>query len=496
MSKKTTTQAKTTILNFVLLILTLGFAGTSTLAMAKEPAGIIKLVRGKVKILDAKTKKVVADPSGKRGRDTKKGSPFYEGETIQTAASARVKLEFVEGKNTVVLGPGTSLVISRAGDGASKKGTDLELTKGAVRSTVNAKYSAKGDDVFQVKTPNAVAGVRGTVFNVEFNVKTAKTKVVTVEGLVSLMNRREVPTGGQGSGRFNNENRGEVLVAAGSKSEMSAGAEAPTPPQKASQQEIEQADELESAVEDESQEGESEATPTTASNSEQNEELEGEASESDGASGAEGNSENDQETAASESDADSEGEPAGPESADNDSESDQPEQETAAAENDKPEQDSSGAETNNEKPDRETADAGRDSEGDSQAQPRQQPGPVVENDNDEMPTVALAPTPSDSMNEDNSFGGNRGIASVNEPGSPDRVEGPSIDTDGPAVDSPSMMTPGGEEFAFEGPAAAEAGLPFDIVNNRREEQQNSSSSERDRNNRTTGNQTTVRIPIR
>lgn len=457
MSKKTSTTLAHKFLQFGLVILTLGVGSYSTLAEAKEAAGVIKLVRGDVKILDAVSKKVVADPSGKRGRSTKKGAPFYEGETIQTAPSARVKLEFVEGKNSVVLGPGTSLVITRAGDGENTKGTDLELTKGTVRSTVNAKYSAKGDDVFQVKTPNAVAGVRGTIFNVEFDVKTAKTKVVTVEGLVSLMNRKSAAPGA-GGGRFNN-NRGEVLVGAGSKSEMSADAEAPTPPQKASQQEIDQADELESSVE-ESDEGESdaEASPQTASNSEEAEE-----SESEGASGAEGNSDDSQETA----DAD-----------------------TEQTDGTKPENEES-ARTENDKPEQETADAGPENE-----QPKQEPGPVVENEEDSLPPVALAPEPSDSMNEETQFSGDRGIASVDDPDSPERMDGPAIDPgDSGSVDSGSMMMPGGEEFAFDGPGTEDIGMPFDLVNDRMKEQLSSSVEERDRTNQTSGTQSTILVPI-
>ncbi|MEO5666620.1 MAG: hypothetical protein ABIR96_01040, partial [Bdellovibrionota bacterium] len=67
-------------------------------------AGKIMLVKGDVFILGAKDKSVVADPLGKRGRNTQKGSSFFEGETVQTKDGARVKLLFVEGGNEIVLG--------------------------------------------------------------------------------------------------------------------------------------------------------------------------------------------------------------------------------------------------------------------------------------------------------------------------------------------------------------------------------------------------------
>ena len=239
----------------VLALISTGLFSVNTLAA--QVAGKIQLVKGNVFILNAQTKAIVADPAGKKGRSTKKGSPFFEGEIIQTKPSARVKLEFIEGKNTVVLGPGTSLVIQRAGDNAGKKGTDLELKKGSVRSVVKKKYSAKGSDVFQVKTPNAVAGVRGTVFNVSFDIKTAKTNVLTESGLVSLMSRKQMDN--PSTARFGKSSK-EVLVKAGTKSEMDSKSAQPTPAKKASKKEINQLKKMDDVN---SEENPQDASPAT-----------------------------------------------------------------------------------------------------------------------------------------------------------------------------------------------------------------------------------------
>ena len=238
----------------------LGFFIFSGSLEAAQKAGIITLVKGEVFILDSKTKAILADPSGKKGRNTQKNSEFFEGEIIQTKADARVKLEFIEGKNSVVLGPSTSLVVERAGNDKDKKGTDLELKNGSVRSVVKKKYTAQGDDVFQVKTPNAVAGVRGTVFNVSFDIKTARTNVLTESGLVSLMSRAANSPSGQN--RFNN-NRNEVLVKAGTKSEVDADASQPTPPKKASAKEMQNVKKMDDV---ESDEGPSDLSPSSADN--------------------------------------------------------------------------------------------------------------------------------------------------------------------------------------------------------------------------------------
>jgi hypothetical protein len=158
------------------------FCSQNAWAAAKE-AGKISMIKGDVLILNNK-QQIVADPQGKRGRRTAVDAPFFEGETVQTKANARVKLVFHEGGNEVVLGSDTSLVITRAG--TQSPGTQLSLNKGTIRSQVLRKYSGIGDDVFEVKTPNSVAGVRGTIFQVNFDINTAKTLVYTETGVVAV----------------------------------------------------------------------------------------------------------------------------------------------------------------------------------------------------------------------------------------------------------------------------------------------------------------------
>jgi len=158
---------------------------TNDFVIAAESAGKIVLIKGKVFILDAKAN-IVADPEGKRGRKTEVGTEFFEGETISTKEGARVKLLFKEGANEVVLGSDTTLLVERAGDGAKKKGTSLNLSKGEVRSDVKIKYSGKGNEIYEVKSKNAVAGVRGTKFTAILNVKTASFLVATESGKVMV----------------------------------------------------------------------------------------------------------------------------------------------------------------------------------------------------------------------------------------------------------------------------------------------------------------------
>lgn len=165
---------------FSLLLL---IVGLDSVQAQENQAGDIVLVKGEVLIMNSKSQ-VVADPEGKRGRSTKVGQPFFVGERIVTKATGRIKLKFKEGGNEVVLGADTSLLIERAGTSAANKGTSLNLAKGEVRASVNPdlKYSGSGKDVFEVKTPNAVAGVRGTVFMTRF--RGQSTEVATERGAV------------------------------------------------------------------------------------------------------------------------------------------------------------------------------------------------------------------------------------------------------------------------------------------------------------------------
>ncbi len=91
-----------------------------------------------------------------------------------------------EGSNEVVLGSGTRLLIERVGSQArgGSSGTSLSLREGQVRSVVKKKYTGVAGDVFEVKTPNAVAGVRGTVFLVAFDQKKFRSLLATEDGAV------------------------------------------------------------------------------------------------------------------------------------------------------------------------------------------------------------------------------------------------------------------------------------------------------------------------
>jgi len=158
-----------------------GLLAYSGLAFAADPAGLIVKLKGAVTI-----------EGGKAGKKPAvEGDKFFVGDTFVTGGDGRVKLRFAEGgpagKNEVVIASSSRLFIEKAGSQASgKSGTSLALTEGSIRSNVKKTYSGEGEDVFKVRTPNAVAGVRGTIFLMNFDKKSQASTLLTQKGKVEF----------------------------------------------------------------------------------------------------------------------------------------------------------------------------------------------------------------------------------------------------------------------------------------------------------------------
>lgn len=127
-----------------------------------------------------------------KGRKAKEGAKFFIGDTVITGPDGRVKLRFNEGgpdgKNEVVVGASSRFLIEKS-IAANKKsiGSRLSLERGSLRATVRKKYSGKGEDIFEIRTPNAVAGVRGTIFLMNYDADTRISTLLTKQGIVSIL---------------------------------------------------------------------------------------------------------------------------------------------------------------------------------------------------------------------------------------------------------------------------------------------------------------------
>jgi hypothetical protein len=161
---------------------------TSTLAAGAKKVARVIILRG-----DVTTK-------GSKDSTTQKlerGMWLNEGATVKTAARSFAKLLFLD-KSQINVGPRSQMVISKF---PKKKAGIITLLKGELRAKVSKNYMQikdKEKSKLFIKTKSAALGVRGTDFQVLYNVRNRITSLVTFEGRVAMakiseaMNRRQL----------------------------------------------------------------------------------------------------------------------------------------------------------------------------------------------------------------------------------------------------------------------------------------------------------------
>jgi len=159
------------------LIGVFAFAFFSTSAQAQQVYGELKVVKGDVSIKSGRDMKVTKAAIGMR---------VFPSDTIKTGKDSRAKILMVD-KNEINISPESEIVLQKYvyDPAAGKKDVLLNVLTGKVRSKVEQKYDGTTTK-FQVKTPSAVAGVRGTDFLTSFNSSTRQSQVVTFHGKVEF----------------------------------------------------------------------------------------------------------------------------------------------------------------------------------------------------------------------------------------------------------------------------------------------------------------------
>lgn len=153
---------------------------------AADMYGMFMVVKGDIKVINLKNETVAA----------KVGSKILPGETVSSGADARAKIVMSD-RNVINVSPESKLKIEKYENDAKtgQKNVEMNLIEGKVRNNVEQKYD--GDkQKFIIKTPTAVAGVRGTQFLTSFNPQTRVTQVVTLMGAVHLASVTNGVTGG------------------------------------------------------------------------------------------------------------------------------------------------------------------------------------------------------------------------------------------------------------------------------------------------------------
>lgn len=182
----------------------------SGMTHAQGVHGVLRVVKGDVQIKSAKSGQTVK---------ARLGEKVFPKDVIVTAKEARAKIVMVD-NNEINVSPDSQVEIQNYefNPEQGKKDVLLNVIYGKVRSKVEQKYDGKTTK-FQIKTPSAVAGVRGTDFLMSFNQADRQSQVVTFEGKV------EFGLPGPGGTIAN-----PVFVEPGKVASVGSGQSAPTPP--------------------------------------------------------------------------------------------------------------------------------------------------------------------------------------------------------------------------------------------------------------------------
>lgn len=166
-----------------MLALTASFLTSALLLDSKnsyaetETYGTMMVVKGDVKVTSAKNGKV---------ENAKVGFKVHAGDSVTSGADSRAKI-IMSDKNVINVSPDSKVTITKY-ENSTAKGTrnvELKVDYGKVRASVEQIYD--GDkSKFNIRTPTAVAGVRGTDFIAGFNPGTRATTVVTFSGVVAV----------------------------------------------------------------------------------------------------------------------------------------------------------------------------------------------------------------------------------------------------------------------------------------------------------------------
>lgn len=183
---------------FVGIIFAVSLAASSN---AETMSGMMMVVKGDIKVTSKDGKTVAA----------KVGKKIMAGDTILSGPNSRAKIVMAD-KNVINISPDSKIVIEKyENNGKDKKNVELNVVYGKLRASVEQKYD--GDkSKFNVKTPTAVAGVRGTDFITGYNPSTKSSQIITFTGSVA------VGTAGPGGSIQN-----PVFVQAGQMTEAGAG---------------------------------------------------------------------------------------------------------------------------------------------------------------------------------------------------------------------------------------------------------------------------------
>ena len=106
----------------------------------------------------------------------KAGDPVYVGDKLKTAPGSKLRL-LLNDDSVLTLAASTEMVLTEQDVGADQAKSNLGLLGGTMRALVTERYGTPGSK-FEVETPTAIAGVRGTGFVISYDMTTGTTTVL------------------------------------------------------------------------------------------------------------------------------------------------------------------------------------------------------------------------------------------------------------------------------------------------------------------------------
>lgn len=139
---------------------------SSVIAILEEVNGDVTFVKG----------------GGKRSFTAYNGAALRQGDSVRTGKDSSVNI-VLENEDEVVLGADSHILISELVEG----NTSIKLSSGGLWSKVKRFFGAS--DTYEIQTPTAIMGVRGTLFHVDVNADDAMLRVF--DGLVGVQGSRD-----------------------------------------------------------------------------------------------------------------------------------------------------------------------------------------------------------------------------------------------------------------------------------------------------------------
>jgi hypothetical protein len=167
-----------TLRRLVLLLMLVFVAGASR-ASAQEQVGVVDAIEGQAEVLHAGASAWTA---------LAEKAPVLLGDQLRTQAGAKLRVVLRE-DSVLQLGPGSQLAITEqllAPTAVSR----FQLLFGTLRAIVTERYSQLRGR-FEVETPTAIAGVRGTIFIAQYDPAQDETLVVGIEHVTHVSGRTE-----------------------------------------------------------------------------------------------------------------------------------------------------------------------------------------------------------------------------------------------------------------------------------------------------------------